>query len=88
MKGHGIVGYNPFTAVKLDPSVRMRIDGGFGFIVFYWLLWKPLDARSSNDARLSPSSLSFCVNRQIHILLMPHSQQNFADSTGYLVPQA
>lgn len=32
-KGHGIIGYNPFTAVKWDPSVRMHSDREFGNIV-------------------------------------------------------
>lgn len=34
------------------------------------------------------SWLHFPARRQMHILLTPHSQQNLADSTGYLVPQA
>lgn len=67
-----------FIAVKLDPSVKKK----------FWLtLVKPTVSLSTGAFLFSLVSPSSDLH-QIHILLTPHSQQNLADSTGYLVPQA
>lgn len=69
-----------FTAMKLDPRCE-NIEG--------LALVKHSDASLSTGACLYVLLVSSSVDlHQIHILLTPHSQQNLADSTGYLVPQA